>query len=128
MKKHTIQEPPVKPIPGTNKYRLLFDIELQVLGTWYTIDAGFEFDGASIPWIAQPFSYNRYDPLVLGPACFHDWLYRTHAVSRLEGDRYFQMLLRANDVPVRKARRMFWAVQLFGRRAWNKHSGDGLAA
>lgn len=78
----------------------------------FTVPAGFLTDLASIPrafrWLLQQNGRSRF------PAVLHDYLYRTHAVSRAEADSIFYRALKAESVnPV--GRFLYWAgVRLGG--------------
>ena len=58
-----------------------------------TINAGFEFDGASIPALAQPLVGGPYDPRRLPAATVHDWLYASHRLPRWLADLLFLYIL-----------------------------------
>ncbi len=106
------------PIPSKAKYKLTRDYNFA--------EAGFEFDGASIPYVAQWLTYSPFHPRVMRAAVVHDWHYREHEINRLNADMLFHSDLRRAGCKPWKARLMYWAVRLFGRGAWERTSGDGL--
>lgn len=93
-----------------------------------TISAGFEFDGASIPALAQPLVGGPYDPRRLPAATVHDWLYASHALPRWIADIAFLVILLYTDLlPVWRCLVDWWAVARFGRAAWDSHGRDEQA-
>lgn len=80
------------------------------------IPAGFMTDFASIPrvfWRILP-PTGQYGKA----AVVHDWLYRTGAVTRAQADAIFLEGMLDLNVPNRTAQTMYWAVRLFGGRAY----------
>jgi len=88
---------------------------------------GFEYDGASIPLLAQPVIGGPWDARRLPAATAHDWLYSSHAVPRWIADIVFLWLLIANGMTVWRAVVDWWAVARFGRPAWDSHGPDERA-
>jgi len=97
-----------------------------------TIDAGFEFDGASIPklfWNIAPPMTGRHTHASL----LHDWLYATHKIQVLDEDGEFETRVCERELAdlvflqvmqedgVRKDLRetMWGAVRNHGRGAWS---------
>ncbi|WP_421878506.1 DUF1353 domain-containing protein [Pacificispira sp.] len=86
------------------------------LGVSLTIPAGFHTDLASVPralWpIFPPFGFH------LRAAIVHDWLYVNRPVSRARADAIFLEIMLRYGVPAWRARAMYFAVRIFGGRAW----------
>ena len=100
--------------------RTLENIEFSLAGVTYTIPAGFECDGASIPrlfWriIGPPISCDYIDEAIK-----HDWLYRVQTESRLTTDRIFFHELGKKGLHIRRYF-IYIAVRLFGWIAWEKN-------
>ena len=126
------------PLDRTRKGRALFeltdpyDFECKVDGVNYrlVVPAGFETDGASIPWGLR----NLFPPN--GPhtpaAVIHDYLYRFrgrnedevyliagHRTERREvADRIFKEAMRVRNVPGWRRDWMYRAVRWFGAQGW----------
>ncbi len=83
------------------------------------IEAGFEFDGASVPWpftIIFPRAHSQY----IQAACLHDWLYITKPLSRRAADKEFYAALRVLGMPRAYAWVMYVTVRGGGWRAWQR--------
>ena len=85
------------------------------------IDAGFVFDGASIPELVRPYIGGPWDPRRLPAATVHDWLYASHAVSKWLSDLVFGYLLYRNGMGLWRSIVDWWAVSRFGHEAWHSH-------
>jgi len=108
-----IIEPIVKPTENVGEWELVEPID----NFWlYYIPAGFRTDGASIPWIVQPFI--RKGGKLFGPAVIHDYLYRNGIGSKRMADSVFRYAMILNEVPKRKRELVYTAVHLFGGPAW----------
>ena len=122
----------LRSVPGTLRLELAqkFAWAGQVDGVTreIAVPAGFMFDGASIPRVACP--------LIGGPwgeyreaACIHDWLYRCPFglypwLTRASADKvFYQALLTIPRMSRWKARVMYMAVRLGGRRSWRGKGG-----
>mgnify|MGYP003294186969 CR=1 FL=1 len=94
-----------------------------------TISAGFVFDGASIPALAQPLVGGPYDPRRLPAAAVHDWLYASHRLPRWLADLVFLVILiRTGLLEIWRCLVDWWAVARFGRAAWDSHGPEEQAA
>lgn len=87
------------------------------------VKTGFVTDLASIPrifWNLLP-PFGRYS----AAAVIHDYLYQAHEHTRAHADAVF--LASMMDLQVRpwKRQTMYWAVRVFGSRAWSKGPGKG---
>ncbi len=106
-------QPQLEPVPASGLYLLT---ETWVVRTDFgriAVPSGFCFDGASIPWIAEPITFSPFHPKVMQAAMVHDLLYASGAFSRRDADRLFWAMLRANGVRPITAWLMFAAVRLF---------------
>lgn len=88
------------------------------------ICAGFSYDGASVPEIAQPFIGCPWDAVMLPGATVHDWLYASHAVPRWIADLVLFYLLFVNGFGFWKSFVVWRAVRRFGRNSWESHGPD----
>lgn len=94
------------------------DIEYRdTSGLEFKIPKGFPLDFASIPWflrwLIHPVDDHAYASLV------HDFLYRTGMVkSRARADALFLDIMLDYAVPAWERVAMYYAVRLFGWRAW----------
>jgi len=85
-------------------------------GRCWTIPKGFRTDFASVPkifWNILP-PFGRYGKAAL----LHDYFYRTQIIPRKEADKIFLEAMLMMGVPAWKAYIMYWAVRLFGWKAW----------
>ena len=83
-----------------------------------TVPAGFETDFASVPRI--PFAYWLAGNTAHGPAIVHDWLYRTHQVSRRQADAVFYEAMGAWGMMGWRRGLMWGAVRAFGWSPWRR--------
>lgn len=93
----------------------------QKLPDLYTIPAGFESNGFSIPIIFKPF-FSNFDVGVEN-AIAHDFLYselRTFEMHRRDADMAFYSGLRNSSLEVWKAKAFYIAVILRGGSKWRK--------
>ena len=107
-------------------WRLTHDASYRtVAGPVSTVQAGFEFDWASVPWwlwgICPPAGLQG-QPYGLA-AMWHDWLYRHHAINgvaieRKVADDLFLEIMLYVGVSRWRARVMWMAVRGFGWAAW----------
>ena len=104
-----------------------------VTGEWYVyVPALTRTDFASVPrlfWSVLP-PYGEYTQA----AVLHDYLYqqsevlsrrgepRTKKINRKECDQIFLESMEVLKVPRWKRKIMYWAVRLFGGKAWNRHN------
>lgn len=106
------------------EYELVQDFEIMYRDETITVPKYFSYDGASIPAVAWQATYSPFDPVVMGPALVHDWLYSNHQVSRSDADKLFRKLLESNRVPKPKVRAMYYAVDLAGGAYWENSKDD----
>lgn len=88
------------------------------------VPAGFRSDGASVPRFFWRAIFPPGDAHALAGAILHDYLYRTHpdGWTRVEADRLFREVIRADGVPARRAWLAWIGVRLFGFLAWKGHA------
>lgn len=87
----------------------------------YTIPAGFESNGFTIPMIFKPF-FSNFDVGVEN-AIAHDFLYselRTFEMHRRDADMAFYSGLRNSNLEVWKAKAFYIAVIICGGSKWRK--------
>jgi len=93
----------------------------QRLPELYTIPAGFESNGFTIPMIFKPF-FSNFDVGVEN-AIAHDFLYselRTFDMQRRDADMAFYSGLRNSSLEVWKAKAFYIAVLICGGSKWRK--------
>jgi len=93
----------------------------QRLSEIYTIPAGFESNGFTIPTLLKPL-FSNFDVGVEN-AIAHDFLYselRTFEMYRRDADMAFYSGLRNSNLEVWKAKAFYIAVIIFGGRKWRK--------
>lgn len=86
----------------------------------FTVPAGFQSDGASVPRFFWRLVFPPGDPCALRAAIVHDYLYRHHpgTWTRAEADTLFRDLLICDGTPAWRATLAYTAVRLFGRSSW----------
>lgn len=116
-----MEQPKIQPLvsSGKNLYQLISDYRFTLWGTVFTVPRGFIFDGASIPRVFWTTTGSPFTPKFVLPGLVHDFFYRTHKVTRQTADKHFKDLLLAQGVGVYTRNKMYWAVRLFGRKAWS---------
>lgn len=119
---------PVSYDPRSNRWMLTSDFSHEVEGYTFRIASGFVFDLASVPrfvwrWIAP-------HELSVEAALIHDFLYRRGGwpeldecrpwkkFSRKQADDLFRAEMICRGVASWRRQLAYWAVRLFGRRAW----------
>lgn len=85
-------------------------------GHEHIVPAGFETDGASVPWFLRSFTYSR--ERLLPVAALHDWHYRVIRVNRLWADDLMFHGSRALDVNKLSARFYWRVLRATGWWAW----------
>lgn len=93
----------------------------QRLPELYTIPAGFESNGFTIPTLFKPI-FSNFDVGVEN-AIAHDFLYselRTFEMHRRDADMAFYSGLRNSNLEVWKAKAFYIAVIIFGGSKWRK--------
>ncbi len=106
------------------EYELVQDVEIPFQDQKIIVPKYFSYDGASIPAFAWQAIYSQFNPIVMGPALVHDWLYSNHQIKRGEADKLFRDLLAANRVPEIKLRLIYDAVDKAGGAFWPNSKSD----
>ena len=91
------------------------------------VNAGFRFDGASIP---RPFWLTTGTPMTpryQAAALVHDALYASELLSRKDIDDLFRFCLRADGVGWYTANKMWLGVRLAGGFVWANHTPQSIA-
>ena len=99
---------------GDDCWILNEDFSIRVKDNVYTIKAGFDFDGASIPrrfWniVGHPMGVRK-----MVAAMIHDAAYASHIITRKEADKLFMQLLKAYCVGLSVTLSCYTAVAAFG--------------
>ena len=91
-------------------------------GAILEVDAGFQYDGASVPRWAWTLAGHPFAQDTLPAATAHDALYAAQLYDRGFTDRIFKRHLDASGASYRK-RKIYWAaVRVGGRRAWRRRT------
>ncbi len=109
-------------------WRLEEDYSCPHRGSTITVPQGFEFDLASVPRVFWPL-ISPFDLSIAGPL-IHDFLYRhggkppagsivpLREYTRRETDAVFRDIMREEGVAGWRRVAAYWAVRIFGRKAW----------
>lgn len=90
-------------------------------GTRFTVPEGFETDLASIPRMLQWLPHLHPNGRCRRSAVLHDYLYAEKVTAtRKVADEIFRDALQAEGCSRRTATVYYWAVRLFGGKAWRK--------
>ena len=108
-----------------NVFRLLEPLETSE----FTVPAGFESDGASVPRLFWRLVFPPTDPVALPAAVIHDWLYREQPEggTRSRADDLFRRLLVADGIPRWRAWLAWLGVRIGGGAAWEKAAFEKYA-
>jgi hypothetical protein len=105
------------------KVRFVFERQTYV----FEIDAGFVFDGASIPQMFWGAVGSPWDANILVAALVHDACYSAHPISsvgefihRSTADEILRTLCKYLGMGVFKREIVYRSVDLFGEQAWHK--------
>ena len=113
---------PVIDISPDGSYAVLKDVYHVSAWPFYVwIDAGFVYDGASIPELLRPCIGGQWDPRRLPAATVHDWLYASHVLPKWLADLVFLWLLVLHGHGLWRSLADWWAVSRFGHAAWYSH-------
>ena len=117
-----ISLPPPKFEPHKGRYRLIKDysfvVDVDGVRCSFTIPAGFETDGGSVPRFGWRVAGDPYDPRYIASFLVHDWLYATHALERDAADAVLYHAMRKEGASWVKARMYYRAVRWFGGSHW----------
>lgn len=104
---------------GRQRYKL--EQEIKFVGWEHEVGVykGFISDLVSIPWLLRLLASptGRWTHASL----FHDFLYKTHLVSRKEADQIFFKVMRDDNVPDWKSKGAYYLVRLFGSLTYKKY-------
>lgn len=102
--------------------RLTAPFNCEIDGTRFTIPAGFEWDGASLPRGAWTLHGHPYDTAHLAPGLWHDaaysGLFAEQGVTRSYADTIYRAWLIENGMRRAKAWVEYLAVRVFGVSHW----------
>ncbi len=117
--------PALKPDPNKldEAYEVVLDDRTQDGAITIRVPKFFQFDGASIPWAAQPLIGTPFEPRFMGASVFTTG-YHTHQISRAAADELFYGLLLADGVGKTKAWLMREAVVVGGGGLWDNDEDD----
>lgn len=115
------------PLPGDRRAWILgTPLVFQANGREHTVPPGFVTDGASIPAPAQWITgWKRWDPPQRWAGIAHDWLYSETGTAKAYADSALRAILRAEGATWFRQTAMFWAVHLFGNRAYRSNQQSG---
>ncbi len=102
-----------------------YDVGEKGSGDTVNVPAGFMTDFASVPrllWGLLP-RWGRYG----NAAVIHDFLYREQIRSRKAADDIFLQAMQVLEVGRFERYTLYWAVRLFGGRAWRKRRRQNRA-
>lgn len=106
------------PVPP-DKERLVVSFRFVWDNMEYRIPPGFQWNGASIPRAFWTTTGSPFLPRYNRASLVHDWFYDNHKVSKKEADKAFRAFLKADGVGWYTRNKMYWAVRMFGKKAWN---------
>ncbi len=129
--------PVMRSVPEANKWRLVEQWQFKVkpdkeqsqLAVWFTVEAGYEWDGASKPLHNSAiFVLPSCHWKLVVPSLEHDWLcdHRDHVaalgIDSVHAARHFRRLCEryhVNDDGFMDIQEMYWAVRLGGPK-WER--------
>jgi len=89
-------------------------------GEVITVPLGFTTDGASVPAAVQRLTFwHPFEGPQRWAGIVHDWLYYQDGYDRKRADEIFREILRAEGASSFRTMAMYWAVRVFGKRAYN---------
>ena len=119
---------------GSRKWKIMEDFDFMLRGIKYTIPAGFEFDGASVPKFLATF-LSPVGVLLMG-GLVHDYGYKFATLQRRDGtnigyrdQKYMDELFRDICIEVNGFKVLnylaYWSLRVAGFVAWNGHKKRG---
>lgn len=125
--------PQVTPAATKGTWRLLepYNVTVTCGGKWYSfwINAGFEFDGASIPRALWRLCGHPMEAPRIAAALIHDWLYRAQVLDRGVADEIFNILCKEVGMSAWRTGPEWAALRICGWAAWRKNrSWEKIAA
>jgi hypothetical protein len=109
----------VRSLGDGDEWELIGDLvyESRILKGRVTVPAGTKTNFASVPkW--TPIAYTMLKSVGKPAATVHDYLYKTRQHNKFTCDRVFKESLKAIKVPMWKRNVMYWAVVVFGFKAY----------
>ena len=119
-----MNQPSLSPVPEKDLFVVDYDFVVKLDNLNIVVPGYFLTDGASIPKIARPFTYEPFHPRVLAAAVVHDWLYHNHQFTREKTDKILYDLLIINHANDIKAGMIHEAVRRFGGWYWDNDPDD----
>lgn len=120
-----IAMPQVTPAAKKGVWRLLepYHVEVEASGEVFSfwIQAGFEFDGASIPRLLWRLCGHPMEAPRIAAALVHDWLYRAQLTDRHMADEVFNRICKAVGMGAWRTGPEYYALRAFGWAAWNNN-------
>jgi hypothetical protein len=124
LSRQAFPDPLVLETTGAYKWRVCLPFHyVSKSGARFTVREGFETDLASIPRFLQWLPHLHPNGRCRRSAVLHDWLYASlgqYGWERKQADEIFREALQAEGLSKRTATVYYWAVRLFGGRAWRK--------
>ena len=120
------EQPPIAPVPDTYCYMLMEDYERKIREYTVKVPMGFIFDGASIPKLAQIFSFTPFAARIMPIALIHDWLYTCHhlkggqKIKQDTADDIQEYLCEEFNIPGSLTRAINRTTRVLGRIYWKK--------
>lgn len=94
-------------------------VNLSQWGLDTEIPSGFMSDGMSVPKFFWRWLGPKVAPVTVSPSIVHDWLYKTHIVSRKEADKWYRDALIHNGYSKIKAYACYAGLRLCGWSHWD---------
>lgn len=101
----------------TYLYKTCGPLRFKIQDELFTVPQGFKTNLASIPRILWPLLSPSHSDL-MAPSIVHDWFYTTHYFDRRKSDLIFYSMLLENGSSKPRAYSMYYAVRLFGLKAY----------
>lgn len=126
MSKFYRHSPKIELIPKTENgdiLRLAEDFAVKWYGVEFTIPAGFECDGASVPRCLWGSVSPQISPETLAGAIAHDYIYRVQPEgwTRYAADCMFRDMIREDGFSWWKTQKAYYGVRWFGGMAWENN-------
>lgn len=97
------------------------DWKVEVDGRDYTVPAGFEFDGDSVPRIPFVYWLTKGRSGLKAP-CLHDWLYFKQPVTRRQADKIYLIMMRHYGVRWIWRSLHYTGVRIGGWIGWRRNA------
>ncbi|MBR2839302.1 MAG: DUF1353 domain-containing protein [Kiritimatiellae bacterium] len=113
---------------GCHRLVSTWHVEVEVDGVTYIVEinAGFVFDGASVPrWLWRLCGHPMEVPRVAA-ALAHDFLYRAHLRKRELADKIYRAICLKVGMSSLRSNTEYAMVRLFGGSAWKSYNGHQI--